>query len=392
MKYIIIISLTFISLQFACTPPKSSDSETKQSNYTISGRITGIEGEKMIYLYNKEGNYFIDSCLVQNGKFSLKGVQNDPVTAVLKLSKKGSRLSGKSFLFYLENADYRLNTTYLDFEKIQLDGNSKVNKDFIKYRNVIDEIEKEMHSLSSAMMESEMSGEVDEKNTILYEAAMSKYRTAQKNYIQENPNTYPTLDILISYSVINEQLKKHEHLRDVMQPDMSDDELKASYQMFSDDMKNSSKGKALYNSLYFPYLMQGDQYVELEDTYTMDGKGFKISDLKTDYVLLDFTGIYCGACKKFNKQMKPEYDIVKDKLTIVAFYTDADKEGIIKSTQKDGIKWMVVSDFKGKNSPNMKRYKVSGIPDFYLLGKDRKIIEHKVGVSDEFIKYLLSLN
>ena len=390
--FVIIISLASAFLQFACSPKKASETESKPTSYSIIGKITGLEGHKMLYLFNKEGDFYIDSCLIQNGEFSLKGKQNDPVNAVLIVGNKNDRSSLKSFPFYLNNANYILKTTYDNFEKALLEGNSKPNMDFAHYRKVVGKFKEEIYALSSLRMESEMKGEDKEKYQELYKEASMKFRTARKKYVQENPNTYPALDVYLEYSEMNEQWKKYADLRGALIREMSNDELKACYQKLSQEMKNSSKGKTLYNSLYFPDLMEGDQYVELEDTYTMDGKAFKISDLKTDYVLLDFTGIYCGACKVFNKKMKPEYDKIKDKLTIVAFYTDADKEGIIKSTQKDGIKWMVVSDFKGKNSPNMKRYKIHGIPDFYLLDKDRKIVKHKLGGGDEFIKYLLSLN
>ncbi len=391
MKFIITILILANSLQFACTSPKASDKVSKQSNYVISGKISGIEGGKKLYLYNKENNSYTDSCLIQNGEFSLNGQQNDPVKARLLINNKNDRTKLKSLSFYLENADYRLITTFDNFENAQLEGNSKANKDFMNHKNTVGKVNDELLSLSRLLIKLESDGEDTEKTEKLYNTTLDKYRAIRKKYVHENLNTYPALDILLDYLQINEQLKKFEYLRDVMQPEMSDDELKACYQKLFTEMKNSSKGKALYNSLYFPDLMQGDQYVELEDTYTMDGKAFKIADIETDYVLLDFTGIYCGACKKFNKQMKPEYDKIKDKLTIVAFYTDADKEVIIKSTQKENIKWVVVSDFKGRNSPNMKRYKVNGIPDFYLLDKDRKIIEHKVGASDDFITYLVDL-
>ncbi len=105
-------------------------------------------------------------------------------------------------------------------------------------------------------------------------------------------------------------------------------------------------------------------------------KAFKVTDVKTEYVLLDFTGVYCG---KINKAILPHYDKIKDKLTIVYFYTDINKDWITKSVAKEGLPWTIVSDFKSNESVNKKHYEINGIPDFFLLDKERNIVKHVVG-------------
>ena len=114
-------------------------------------------------------------------------------------------------------------------------------------------------------------------------------------------------------------------------------------------------------------------------------------DVNTEYILLDFTGVHCGWCKKFDAKILPDYNKIRDKIEIVSFYTDTNIEWVRDDVKKHDIPWTVVSDFKGDYSPNTRRYQIQGIPDFFLLDKDRNIIRHQVGYNEGFIQYLVAL-
>ncbi len=390
MKKIVPILIAAICLiQMACSQKKESSSS---EDFTITGKISGIENSGILRLFNNETDIELDSCIIRNGEFSFTGKVDAPFKAVIKMYKSNGAF-GALLDFYLENADYKLFAERKNFDYATLTGNSKVNAAYNEFLNSTNKYRKQMDTISALWRSGKkMSKEENEKKSQQIREANKKYIEAEKQFVLSNPDTYTTLDILWNFTESNARARETKNSDYAMQIlPMTDEDIKCYYKKLSPEIQNSSKGRALYQLLFSSVFQLGDKYVEFEDTFTMDGIPFKIADLKTDYVLLDFTGVYCGWCKKFNEYMLPHYENIKDKLTIVSFYTDTKKELIVKSIKKEKINWTVVSDFKGRNSANKQRYRVEGIPDFYLLDKDRKIIKHQTGFDEEFAEYLINL-
>ncbi len=121
---------------------------------------------------------------------------------------------------------------------------------------------------------------------------------------------------------------------------------------------------------------------------TVDGKEVAISDFKGKVVYMDFWATWCGPCK----QQLPHSKVLKQQLEgkdIVFLYVSTD-------TAEDRWKKMVADEqlpgvhVIAGSSGIAGKYNVTGIPKYFLIGKDGKIISsHARRPSDKRTKEML---
>lgn len=124
----------------------------------------------------------------------------------------------------------------------------------------------------------------------------------------------------------------------------------------------------------------------------LDGQEFSLSDLRGNYVLLDFWGSWCAPCRKENPELVKLYKEYKDSSVgfhIVSVAIETKKESCIKAIKKDGLIWphhiVLLDRFKSELAQT---FKVREIPTKYLLSKDGSILS--VNASFEEIRQVLN--
>jgi len=107
-----------------------------------------------------------------------------------------------------------------------------------------------------------------------------------------------------------------------------------------------------------------------------EGKIIKLSDLKGQYVLLDFWAAWCGPCRHENPYLVDAYEKFNNKgFTIYQVSLDRTREAWLKGIEDDKLgKWHHVSDLKFWNSVVVPLYQIEGIPANFLLDKEGRII------------------
>jgi peroxiredoxin len=107
-----------------------------------------------------------------------------------------------------------------------------------------------------------------------------------------------------------------------------------------------------------------------------EGKVMKLSDLKGKIVLLDFWASWCGPCRRANPSVVSAYNKFNKKgFEIFSVSLDKDRDKWKDAIAQDHLDWPYhVSDLKGWSSQAAQLYKVQGIPQQYLIGRDGKII------------------
>jgi thiol-disulfide isomerase/thioredoxin len=106
-----------------------------------------------------------------------------------------------------------------------------------------------------------------------------------------------------------------------------------------------------------------------------DGKEHKLSEYKGKIVLLDFWATWCGPCRMAMPGVQKIHEKFKDKPVVVI--------GMNTSENKDPVAYMKEKKFTYGLLLNAEtigdKYNISGIPAFFLIGPDGKLLWQEVG-------------
>jgi peroxiredoxin len=156
------------------------------------------------------------------------------------------------------------------------------------------------------------------------------------------------------------------------------DSLKAMYERLSPEIKSCRYAKIIEIYLSDKISEVGDMRHDF-DAVNKDGEKIKFSELTGKYILLDFTSANCGPCIESAEELRLIDKTYNDSLTIISFSVDAKKEIWTNSLKRDSVSWLSLWDGKGTYSDTYIKYGVQGIPSFFLIAPDGKIIDMWTG-------------
>lgn len=156
----------------------------------------------------------------------------------------------------------------------------------------------------------------------------------------------------------------------------------------------------LSENIHGQEIRKGDKYTHARPTIgdeapeiilkSPEGKTFKLSDLKGNYVLLDFWAAWCAPCRKANRKLVKIYEKYKASgFTIYSVSLDTNTDAWKQAILMDQMPWAYqVCEPEGFKGHYANVYRVDYLPDNYLIDKKGKIIavDLKTSEIDKILK------
>ncbi len=109
--------------------------------------------------------------------------------------------------------------------------------------------------------------------------------------------------------------------------------------------------------------------------FDLEGSPYGLSDLRGQYVLIDFWASWCPPCREENPKLVALYEEFQGKnFEILGISFDQEFENWQKAVQDDKLTWKHISDLQGWKSAPVKLYEVRGIPQNFLIDPSGKIV------------------
>lgn len=341
--------------------------KVEKKSFVISGHIDGIENGTMVYLFDLDAQVVIDSSISQNGNFTMKGQVERPTTCWIRCKD--------------QNATIQLENTRMEFtaplKEMNLYQQTKGGREQ-DLQNQLTALQRpydvRYFSAYDSLINNKFTDDDHKKRLI---KSFNENQSASQNiYIEfgkRHPNSFLGLDILYR----NRQT-------------IGKDTIKSLLTQMPSHIRLTGKAQALDIFVHSELAQKGKPLIDFE-TKSIEGKPFKLSSLKGNYILLSFWNAGCVPCRMENRKMSKDYDRLKDKLSIVSFSTDKNRSAWLKASNDDKILWSNVSDLAGDNGKIKTIYDVQAIPTSYLINKEGIIVEKFIGFDDDFINQLEKL-
>lgn len=354
-----------------------------QEGYVLTGKAGDLNGTAILTYALPDGTTCSDTTALTNGKFCFKGEVPETLPAVVTLTPDGGD-PAKARL-YLENCpikmqinpdeviDYGRYSGKLFSDVITTGGRSNAFEAATQEaRKKVDELP-EFQEYAAALNELSKIGYADReaynaKNKEITEKFADvriKYADKAREAINDCIAQFPDAEAAVS--------SYHLYARD-----KSLEEYEAGFNAFTEKVRNSFLAQDVRKELAG---RKATQPGELAPDFTLndpDGKPVTLSDLRGQYVIVDFWASWCKPCRAGMPGMKDLYAKYHDKgLEILGVSDDTKPEAWKQAIQEDQTPWIhVIDEFPEKNRPSRvgTLYNVHYIPSYFLVDKEGKII------------------
>ena len=374
------ITLGMAALLAACQ-------QTQKEQYSIDGMLTGDNIETgMAYLQKYQNGEYVrlDSAVVENGAFTLKGKVDYPemYNLCIELGDQTEKESAQKILwlnFYLENSPISIEGDANTLPEATWNPDKKYTKPVIRGSKTEDLYQQLNQSLkayddSIAILNNRYGEEYykprfEKNNTVDYDKAgiaivkeeQKQLALRQENileFIKQNPTSVVALDqikMILSGTFTDFTVQQIDNMYNMVAP---------SWQ----GTQQLQELSTLVNAV--KPLAMGEKYIDI-DVQTPDGKKVKLSSLIPEgkYTMLEFWASWCGPCRaeiphlrKVNKQYKD--------FAIISISVDEKEKDWQKAMKEEKMIWTQARITDGIMGETVKKYNLTGVPTCIILDKE----------------------
>lgn len=314
--------------------------------FTIIGKIDTLAHSKYYVSYERDGERIIDSLKLDvNREFKYSGYITEPTRFFLEVDNiYYPKLVGNFSVydFWVEP------NTIIQFTGEKLKYNSKYE--------LIGSKTEELSRLHNKRLK-----ELWEKDPNSFEQQAKRY---EKQFIEENKNSYYSLYLLYSMTRNNEE------------EDYVDNKVKE----LAPELRKTYLYKYIQNKLRFKVGKKLPNY----KLFNTENKEQSLYPFKGKVILVDFWASWCGPCRKLHPHLKEMYNLYNSKgFDIISISLDDNKERWLKAIGQDKMTWDNLSDLKGVRDGIAKEFAITGVPQSFLIDENGIILAKATGFDEK---------
>ncbi|MCP1995857.1 redoxin domain-containing protein [Flavobacterium sp. HSC-61S13] len=342
----------------------ASCNNASTDSFTISGNVTGIEDGTKVYLKKQSDMdvVSIDSTVVKNGKFEIKGKAVETEISYIAFGKDSDNLG---MPFVLENGDIKVEFNKDDVQNAKATG-TKNNEYFVTFNKEAGVLQKKVVDFQqqNQMLIMEAQQNNNEKVLDSLYGINEKYTNELKNYTLSFVEKTP--DAFISILILNQMTQGNS-----IEPAKS----QALFDKMPKEIKESKQGKELAEILSKVAKVTVGKKAPDFSAPSPEGKMVSLKESLGKVTIIDFWASWCGPCRVENPNVVKLYEKFHEKgLNIIGVSLDKDGDKWKEAIAKDGLTWAQVSNLQFWQDPIAADYSVKAIPATFVLDENGVIV------------------
>ena len=361
---------------FICVLPTLVFGQTEK--YVIKGSIGNLDAPATVFLvYN---NAIAGKAVLSHGAFTFSGTVDGPTQAYLMLNRTGNSSPTNNYtILYLEDGGTIKVASTNDLTEASITG-TKNNDARTRYKALMRPLEtrdRDLEVKDTTASEAQKRSPKFLKALEVANMQLEKEKNAaNKKFVTENPSSLISLEALYYYAMYNDYSA-----------------VAALYRTLSPMVKSSPGGKSYAETLK---QMEHVGVGSIAPDFAMPDTAnrlIKLSAFRGKYVLLDFWASWCPICRESAPGVVKAYDTYRNKnfnILSVSLDKPGDRQKWLQAIHHDGLKWTQISDLSFWKSPVVGLYKLTALPQNFLIDPNGKIIARDLD-SDELSAKLAAI-